>query len=146
MDKANSFALSESIVSDEKWYDLLNTYLEKADFAEFNILYDSAKLNPELEFLEPDLVEELESKNKTFSSGISRRYRLTDRVNKFILSKSYKDWYNYQFEDLSLIKNGIEIFATITHENYIFAQMSDDERDKLNGQGYDFGELHNISN
>ncbi|MEJ8755712.1 hypothetical protein WG947_01780 [Pontibacter sp. H259] len=146
MDKANSFALSESIVSDKKWYDLLNTYLEKADFAEFNILYDSRKLNPELESLEPDLVEELERKNKIYSSRMSRRYRLSDRVKKFILSKPYKDWNNYQFEDLSLIKNGIEIFATITHENYIFAQMSDEERDRLNEQGYDFRELHNINN
>ncbi|WP_162426925.1 hypothetical protein [Pontibacter pudoricolor] len=74
MEKANLFALSESIVSDEKWYDLLNIYLKDADFAEFNILYVSLELNPELVAIEPDLIEELERKNKIYSSGISRRY------------------------------------------------------------------------
>jgi hypothetical protein len=146
MKKENLFALSESIASNEKWIGLLNLYFERVDFAEFNILYDSLELNPELEAIEPDLIEEVERKNKIYSSGISRRYRLTDRVKRFILSKPYKDWNNYQLEDLSLIKDGVEILATITHENYVFAQMSDEERARLNEKGYDFGELLNICN
>jgi hypothetical protein len=146
MGKTNLFALSESIVTDERWFELLNTYLEKADFAEFNLLYDSLELIQEIEVIEPDLIEESERKNKIYSSGTSRRYRLTERVKKFILSKSYKDWSNYQLEDLSLIKDNVEILATITHENYVFAQMNEEERERLNEQGYDFGVLHNISN
>ncbi len=138
------FALSESIADNQKWIKLLSTYLEQADFVEFNTLYDSTNLNPELEALKPDLVEQGRRSDKIYSSGIFRRYKLSSRVKDFILSKPYKDWNNYQFEDLSLLKDGTEILATITHENYVFAQMFEQERVELNKQGFEFGELRDI--
>jgi hypothetical protein len=41
---------------------------------------------------------------------------------------------------LSLIKDGEEIMATITHENYVFAKMTEKERNNLNMSGFEFGE------
>ncbi|NDK56018.1 hypothetical protein [Pontibacter fetidus] len=80
MKKEILYALTESINNDRSWFNLLNTYLEKAEFVEFNVLYDSTKLNSELDTLEPYLVGELERKDKIYSSGTSRRYRLNDRA------------------------------------------------------------------
>jgi hypothetical protein len=138
------FALSESIAENEKWIALLIPYLEQADSVEFNILYDPTNLNQEIESLKPDLIEEGERTDKIYPSGNFRRYRLSERVRKFILSKPYKDWSNYQFEDLSLMKDGAEILATITHVNYVFAQMNEEERNEFNEQGYEFGQLQEI--
>ncbi|MCX2742022.1 hypothetical protein [Pontibacter anaerobius] len=138
------FALSESIAENEKWIALLIPYLEQADSVEFNTLYDPTNLNQELESLKSDLIEEGERSDKIYPSGIYRRYRLSERVRKFILSKPYKDWSNYQFEDLSLMKDGAEILATITHENYVFAQMTEEERKEFNEKGYEFGLLQEI--
>lgn len=135
------FALSESIADNQQWLILLSIYLEQADFAEFNVLYSPTNLNPELEALEPDLVEAGKRSDKFYASGDFRRYRLSPRVKEFILSKPYNAWRNYQFEDLSLLKDGTEILATITHENYIFACMSEQERADLNVQGFEFGAL-----
>lgn len=136
------FALSESIADNQQWLTLLNIYLEQVDFVEFNVLYDPS--NPELEALEPDLVEAGKRSNKFYASGDFRRYRLSLRVKGFILSKPYNAWRNYQFEDLSLLKDGTEILATITHENYVFARMSKQERTALNKQGLGFGALQEI--
>lgn len=138
------FALSESIAENEKWIAILTHYLEQADSAEFNTLYDPTNLNQELESLKADLTEEGERTDKIYPSGIYRRYRLSERVREFILSKPYKDWSNYQFEDLSLMKDGAEILATITHENYVFAQMTEEERKEFNEKGYEFGQLQEI--
>ncbi|PTX22267.1 hypothetical protein C8N40_10189 [Pontibacter mucosus] len=144
MKNKKRFALSESIADNQKWLILLNIYLEQADFAEFNVLYDPSNLLPELEALEQDLVEAGKRNDKFYASGTSRKYRLSSRVKDLILSKPYNAWRNYQFEDLSLLKDGMEILATITHENYIFARMSEQERAELNGQGFEFGALQEI--
>src|SRR5690606_39204492 len=93
------FALSESVAENEKWIVLLTYYLVQADSVEFNTLYDQNNLNQELKSLEPDLIEEGERTDKIYPSGIFRRYRLSERVKEFIISKPYKDWKNYQFED-----------------------------------------------
>ncbi len=138
------FALSESIADNQQWLTLLNIYLEQADFVEFNVLYDPSNPEPELEALEPDLVEAGIRSDKFYASGDFRRYRLSPRVKDFILSKSYNAWQNYQLEDLSLLKDGMEILATITHENYIFARISEQERTALNRQGLEFGALQEI--
>ncbi|SFG62987.1 hypothetical protein [Pontibacter chinhatensis] len=141
MKNKKHFALSESIADNKQWLILLNAYLGQADFAEFNVLYDPTNLLPELEALEPDLVEAGKRSDKFYASGSFRRYRLSPRVKDFILSKPYNAWRNYQFEDLSLLKDGTEILATITHENYIFARMSEQERAELNRQELEFGAL-----
>ncbi|MCC9166964.1 hypothetical protein [Pontibacter harenae] len=141
MIEKNLFALSESIDDNEKWITLLSSYLERADFVEFNILYDSTNLHPELEALKSDLIEEGERTDKIYASGVFRRYMIKDIMKDFILSKPYKSWNNYHFEDLSLIKDGTEILATITQKNYVFAQLTEEERKELNEQGFEFGEL-----
>ncbi|WP_299708706.1 hypothetical protein [uncultured Pontibacter sp.] len=144
MKDKNLFALSESIAENEKWIALLTHYLEQADSVEFNTLYNPTKLNQELESLKSDLIEEGERRDKIYPNGMFRRYRLSEKVREFILSKPYKDWRNYQFEDLSLMRDGAEILATITHENYVFAQMTEEERKQFNEQGYEFGLLQEI--
>ena len=94
--------------------------------------------------LKIDLVAEGKRKDKIYASGKFRRYKITDSIKNFVWHKEYLTWKNYQFEDLSLLKNNVEILATITHENYIFISISEQERVFLNEKGYDFGELFEL--
>ncbi|MGB3777603.1 MAG: hypothetical protein WA960_04545, partial [Tunicatimonas sp.] len=102
MGNTATYAVTESVDEDDKWLALLNAKLEGADHVEFNTLFDSHNLAPGLESLKPDLVREGRRKDKIYPSGIFRRYRLTNRLREFVLSKRYNSWRNYQFEDLSL--------------------------------------------
>lgn len=133
------YSISENI-NEEKWTYLLSSRMREADAVEFNILYQPNKLQIELAELEPYLILKGKRKDKIYISGEFRRYRLSSEVKEFIFSKSYKSWYNYQFEDLSLLKNETEVLATITHENYVILLMTEEERQELNAQGFDFGD------
>ena len=144
MELVKKYALLENLQDNKKWLDLLNIYIDKADFVEFNTLFDPQKLNPEIQAIESDLVEKGTRQGKIFSSGIFQRFKLIEKVKNFILSRQYQDWQNYQFEDLSLLNGKIEILATITHENYIFALMDEQQRKYLLENGFDFGDLQEL--
>jgi hypothetical protein len=138
------YALTETLDDNTKWLELLTDKLSNAEFVEFNVLYRQNRFNPEIEELEGELINEGKRKDKVYPSGSYRRYRLTEKVKKFILAKEYQSWLNYQIEDLSLIKDGKEILATITHENYIFILATEEERLQWNTRGFDFGELFEL--
>ena len=140
------YSLTESLKAHDKWVELLTEKMKEAEYVEFNTLYDYSNLLPELEDLKSELVEEGRRKDKIYPSGKYRRYKLTSKLKDFILSKKYDSWANYQFEDLSLIKNEKEILATITHENYIYIMTTDEERKEFNKRGFDFGELFELKN
>ena len=138
------YSLMDSFKNHEKWLELLRLKMKEADYVEFNTLYAYNDLLPELAALKEDLVSEGRRKNKIYPSGKYRRYRLTEKMKDFIFSRSYTSWSGYQFEDLSLLKGEVEILASITHENYIFIQTTEEERKELNKAGYDFGELFEL--
>ncbi|MBK8390720.1 MAG: hypothetical protein IPL23_16150 [Saprospiraceae bacterium] len=138
------YALTETLTDHNMWIELLKMKWNEAEFVEFNTLFKYDLLNLELEELKIDLVAEGKRKDKIYASGKFRRYKITDSIKNFVWHKEYLTWKNYQFEDLSLLKNNVEILATITHENYIFISISEQERVVLNEKGYDFGELFEL--
>jgi DNA-binding LytR/AlgR family response regulator len=122
----------------DKWQYLINYAFKKADTVEFNILNSNQELTPEIEALSNDLIEKSERRNKIYPSGSYLRYKLTDNIKNFIKAKQYKDWYNYNIEDISFLKNDKEFLATITHENYVILQSTEEQREQLKEEGFNF--------
>jgi hypothetical protein len=122
----------------EKWDFLLDYAFERADFVEFNIFYSNQELTPEIDALDSDLVGKGRRKNKKYVSGDYLRCRMSDKLKRFIKSKKYKDWNNYNLEDISFLKDDNEFLATITHENYIIIQTTEKQREVLNENGFNF--------
>ncbi|MCU0352054.1 MAG: hypothetical protein MUF43_14700 [Flavobacterium sp.] len=123
---------------DIKWNHLLDYAFDLADHVEFNILHVGQKYPSEIESLLGDLVERKHKRDKIYATDESIRFKLTDSLKNFIKSKKYNDWNNYFLEDISFIKHNLEFMATITHENYIILQMTEDLRDDLNNKNFDF--------
>ena len=123
---------------DKKWQMLLDWSFEIAEYVEFNVLYTNQELTEEIEKLSKFLVEKIKRKNKIYPSGYSMRYKMCNELKEFIQSKKYKDWLNYNFEDISFINSEIEFFATITHENFIIIKMSNNQRKIFNAFGCNF--------
>jgi hypothetical protein len=125
-------------VDNDKWNYLLDYAFERSDYVEFNILTSDYKHRPEIETLSSDLIEKGEREYKIYPSGLYVRFTLTYKVKSFIKSKEYKDWYNYDLEDISFIKGDNEILATITHHNYIILQSTEKQRKELKDKGFNF--------
>lgn len=122
----------------DKWSYLLDYAFDKADQVEFNILYPDSDLTKLLADLSTDFIGRGKRTDKIYRSGQFIRYHLTDRTKNFIKSKKYSDWRSYLFEDISFLKNGKEFFATITHENYVILQLTEEQRSILNKKGFNF--------
>ena len=139
-DSKTKYYLDESLkdLDYEKWKYLLDFAFERADQIEFNILISNKDLDELLTELSDDFVEMGNRKNKIYSNGQFIRYRLSDKMKHFIKSKNYRDWYNFVFEDISFLKDGLEFFATITHENYVILQLTPEQKDNFNKKGFDF--------
>jgi hypothetical protein len=122
----------------DKWLELLDYAFGIAEQVEFNILnrpFGKPDIPADLSI---DLVDQGKRKDKIYHSGKFIRFQLTKSIKEFIISKSYSDWYNFYIEDISFLKDGIEFFATITHENYVIVQLSESYRNDLNKKGFHF--------
>lgn len=126
-----------------KWIFLLKTIIPLSDEVCFNALFKNYKDINEIAILAEDLIFEGKIKNKIYSSGISLKYKLSSKLQRFIKSKLYGEWYNYHLEDISFFANGKEILATITHENHIIMLLDEKERMTLNNEGLNFDEAWN---
>ena len=127
-----------TINSNEKWQYLLSLVVTECDHVAFNVLQKNFE-----SVLEKDLINEAETLNykkneKIYSSGKQLLFPLNEKVLKFINSKEYNEWKNFCIEDPSFMKDGKEILATITHENYIIMLLSEKQRVMLNSKGFEF--------
>ena len=123
---------------DEKWFFLLRKVLYDSDYVEFNVHKKDFYKIPEIDSISKHIIDTVKFKQKIYPRNKSISYQLNEDVIKFILSKKYTDWKNYYLEDISIFKNDLEIFATITHENYIIMPLNADEYIDLNNKGYNF--------
>ena len=123
---------------DEKWFFLLRKVLYDSDYVEFNVHKKDFDKIPEIDSISKHIIDTVKPKQKIYPRNKSISYQLNEDVIKFILSKQYMDWKNYYLEDISFFKNDLEIFATITHENYIIMHLNADEYIDLNNKGYNF--------
>jgi len=132
------YYIDNSIESDEQWKFLLNLVFKVADTIEFNILMKSYK-----SILDKELLSEVPQvfpgkTGKIYSTSKYIQFPLTDVMRNFMLLKKYSEWYNYCIEDPAFLKEGKELLATITHENYVIMLLSEEQRGVLNSKGFNF--------
>lgn len=123
---------------DEKWLFLLRMVLYDSDYVEFNVFKKGFNKIPEIESISKHIIDTARSKQKIYPRANFIRYVLNEDVIKFILSKKYIDWKNFYLEDISFFKDEMEIFATITHENYVILLLNEAQYNDLNSNGYNF--------
>jgi len=125
----------ESPKPKEKWDLILSEAFNLADSVGFNV-HNNEK---EFELLDSELIEKDAIKCRIINSGRSfYLYKLSDKLKKIIRSKDYNFWALGTFEDISFWQGGTEIFSTNSHENYLIARLTDEQREKWNGLGFDF--------
>lgn len=135
------FYLDESLkpTDKDKIDDLLKYAFDLADEIEFNILYsDEKKLEKTIEIIKDDLVGRGKRIDKIYNSSEYIRFKLTDKTKDFIKKQGIQGWRNSQLEDISFLRQGIEFLGTVSHENYIILQMTEDERQSWNEKGFKF--------
>jgi len=123
---------------DEKWLFLLRMVLYDSDYVEFNVFKKGFNKIPEIESILKHIIDTASPKQKIYLRDNFIRYVLHEDVIKFILSKKYIDWKNFYLEDISFFKDEMEIFATITHENYVIMLLNEAQYNDLNSKGYNF--------
>lgn len=128
----------DQIKEDDKWSFLLNLYLPTSNSIEFNVLMLNDDLVELLTQFHSDFIARGKRKDKIYSSGEFVRFKLSDDLKRYIKSKTFKDWYNYCLEDMSLLKEEKELLASITHEEQVYLLLSEDEAQNLNTLGYNF--------
>ncbi|MEQ9309024.1 MAG: hypothetical protein RLN90_06180 [Balneolaceae bacterium] len=125
----------ESSKPKEKWDLILSEAFNHADSVGFNVH------NNEIEFEQvgSELIEKDVEKRRNINSGRNfHLYRLSDQLKEIIGSKEFDFWALGTFEDISFWRNGSEIFSTNSHENYLIARLTDEQRKKWDGLGFDF--------
>ena len=121
-----------------KWLIILDYIFPKSDEIEFNIFQVKKQLDSFINTWQDEFIEKGRRSNKIYPSGEYIRFKLTERFKEFIKSIKIREWSNYGLEDISFLKNGIEILAIITHENFIYLLMTDLQADILNNQDFNF--------
>jgi hypothetical protein len=137
MNTLEKYYLDRSFKGDveNKWNYILELAFQKADQVEFNVLF-SRDLLYEIEPIKQYQIRSTPSENKIYKSGNIIRFNLTEEVKRFITSRSYFDWQNFVIEDISFLKQNVEILTTITHENYIIIRLNADEHFALCTLGF----------
>jgi hypothetical protein len=119
------------------WLNILDLILPKAEFIEFNIYVSKKQIEVLITNWQEEFIEIGRKRNKIYSSGNFIRFKLSERLKEFVASKKIKEWHIYGLEDISFLQYDIEILATITHENYLYIFLNDEEKDFLNNLGLD---------
>jgi hypothetical protein len=135
------FYCDESLKADdkEKTNNLLDYAFGLADSVEFNILYrDNNELERTIESVKEDLLARGQRFDKIYNGTEYIRFRLSDKVKDFIRKKGIRGWRNTQLEDISFLRQNFEFLGTVSHENYIILQMTEDERKSWNEKGFNF--------
>lgn len=122
---------------DKHWDILINLIINQAEFIEFNILWNDWLFQKEFILLRKFKVGEYEKKKKIFQSNKSVRYKNTEEIKKWVLSKKFSDWKDHYIEDPSFIRKDIEFLASRSNKNRIALLLSEPEREYLISQGLD---------
>jgi hypothetical protein len=110
-----------------------------ADSVEFNILYrDDKKLKRTIELVKDDILARGERFDKIYNGTEYIRFKLTDKVKDFIKAQGILGWRNSQLEDISFLHDNFEFLGTVSYENYVILQMTEDERKFWNSRGFNF--------
>ena len=118
---------------------ILDYAFNLADEVEFNILYsgDRELLNA-IEQIQSDVIQRGQRFDKIYTGVEFVRFRLTDKVKSFVKTKGLFGWTNTQLEDISFLRAGFEFLGTVSHENHLILQMTDEQRKTFNENGFNF--------
>lgn len=123
----------------QKWKDLLQYVLSKANFVEF-VVKNQDILSSEV--FRSSLVKVFSSQwrwgSKQLGSTIYARFALSDRLREYILQRPTLGHWLIDLEDPAFYMDEQVIMWTISHENLAFAWLSTDEVMNFNAQGYSF--------
>jgi|GEM_PF-3288577 DNA gyrase/topoisomerase IV subunit A len=135
------FYCDESLKADDKdkTDELLSYAFGLADHVEFNILYtDEKELEAKIKSIKDDLIDRGKRFDKIYNGTEYIRFKLTDKVKDFVRKRGIIGWTNTQLEDISFLRQNFEFLATISHENYIILQMTEDEKNSWSKKGFNF--------
>lgn len=142
------FYCDESLKADDKdkTDELLSYAFGLADHVEFNILYkDEKELETKIKSIKDDLIDRGKRLDKIYNGTDYIRFRLTGKVKDFVRQRGIIGLRNTQLEDISFLRQNFEFLrqnfeflGTISHENYIVLQMTEDERQSWNKRGFNF--------
>lgn len=124
----------------QKWKNLLQYVLNKANFVEFVVKNQDFLYS--LEIFRSSLVKVFSSQwrwgSKQLGSTTYARFTLSDRLREYILQRPTLGHWLIDLEDPTFYIDGQVIMWTISHENLAFVWFSTDEAINFNAQGYSF--------
>ena len=136
----NKYYLDNTFKPDDqvKWLKLIDFSLKFVDEIEFNILRKSIEFYDFQDTFRNEIVGQGRRKDKIYHHKEYIRLKITNDLVDYIKEKPYSSWHKNFLEDISFLKNGLEFFATISHENYVIVRLSETDRDDFNKQGFNF--------
>lgn len=124
----------------QKWENLLQYILSKANFVEFVVKNND--ILSSLEILRSSLVKVFSSRwrwgSKQLGSTTYARFTLSDRLREYILQRPTLGHWLIDLEDPAFYIDEQVIMWTISHESLAFVWLSTDEAMNFNALGYSF--------
>ncbi|WP_188816312.1 hypothetical protein [Hymenobacter cavernae] len=111
-----------------KWSRILMYALDNSNEILFNILFEGKEFTDIINYLRESILGIYNIAPKIYNSGKVIRLALNEDTKRFILDKKWAEWKGFPLEDVSFIKDDIELVATITHEDYILINLTDEEK------------------
>lgn len=132
---------------EQKWKNLLQYVLSKANFVEFVV--QNKDILSSIEALRSSLVKIFSSRwrwgSKQLGSTTYARFVLTDGVKEYILQRPTLGHWLMDLEDPTFYIDEQVIMWTISHENLAFVWFSPDEVLNFNAQGYSFEIVNDLT-
>ena len=127
----------EDEINEIKWKISMEFAFKKANFCEFNQLYDCEELNMFLKLNEEDFIQKYDKKVKLFQNGTVFRFKLSDKMKLYFKEKDFK-YFNTNFiTDPSFYVDNNEIIATISHEDQIYLNSEFFEYNYFRSKGFE---------
>ena len=119
------------------WRHVVGWALPLADAVEFNVLPKENVMQQTAE--EIDATEQpLPEVQRMYTYGRRVRFALSDGLRQQIASKEFGDWFGGPLEDPALYSGSQPLAESITHEGYVYAYLSDAQRQVMLDAGIDF--------
>ncbi|PAP74789.1 hypothetical protein B1759_16550 [Rubrivirga sp. SAORIC476] len=121
----------------DRWQHVVEWALPLADAVEFNVLFEGEEAERMVEGIDA-APQPLPTAKRMYAHSQRLRFALTDDLRRRLLFEPFIGWYNGPLEDPSLWAGDRPVMETITHEGYVYARLSETERQAMLEAGIDF--------
>ena len=121
---------------DLKWNHVKEYVISKTNFVEFNILYSDSSLQRFIDTHAESLISRGVNRKKLYS-GETLRFIFSEELKRFIEPLNFNYFVNKSIEDPSFYINGIEVIATITHEDQIYIKKDIEDLAYFSERGFE---------